>query len=220
MATYGELDPSLMRRTRQGAKLHKTQNKVANHKSTAKAGETLNVRIPKFSRNTVIYPKSLYLSYKFKLATDGDETDVPDHLTNAIIENFKLQIGGKTITDINNFNKFAIYRDLWKQKFSYDNLCIDQGIQGAAVKKKRHVAGAAADTLGDTFTERYRFYLGHFLTDTASNQDSIMGDVEFHLKLATAKIHPGRHITRVHQHRRRDPSRCDSSKVYNSRPRI
>jgi hypothetical protein len=185
----GELDPSLTRRTRQGTKLNKTHNKVANHKSTAKAGETLNVRIPKFSKNTVIYPKSLYLSYKFKLTTEGDEEDVPDHLVNAIVENFKLQINGKTITEINSFNKFAIYRDLWMQKFNYENMCLEQGInQSDATKKKRHgVTGAAADLLGTQYSERYRFYLGHFLADTASNPESIMGDVEFHLKLTTGK---------------------------------
>ena len=187
-AHTAELNHVLSMRDRQGLKENKTHAKTTHNPSTASPGDTLVVRMPKLTSTSVIYPNSLNLTYNFKLETAATETDIPDHLTSAIIENFKMTIDGKTILDISNYNHLAVYREFWHQKQKYDKELTHRGIQSVATKKKRHsIAGAVDDVLASVHGERYSFNLGSFLTDAAFTPQAIQSTVEFHIKLASGK---------------------------------
>lgn len=184
----GELNHNLSARDRQGLKEHKMRARVVHNPSTASPSDELVIKMPQLTPNAVLYPKSLNLTYNFKLASDGTEADIPDHLTSAIVEKFKMTINGQTISDISNYAHLAIYREFWhsKQKYTYD--LTHRGIQSTATKKKRHsINGAAEDILAKIHGERYSFHLGSFLTYAAFTPQAIQNNVEFHIKFAAGK---------------------------------
>lgn len=183
----GELDHRRSFRSRQGIKEEKFRAKVTHNPSTANPGDTLVVRMPKLTPDRVMFPNSFNLTYDYKSTGDA-ASDIPDHLTNAIIERFSLKIGSKTVEDISNFNHLAVYKDFWYPQHMYEKELTDRGIQSEATKKKRHnITGAAADVLASVHKERYVFPLGRFLTEAAFNPLAIQNDIEFHLKLASGE---------------------------------
>jgi hypothetical protein len=175
-------------RDRQGLKENKYHAKVNHNPADASPGDELVIKMPQLTPNTVLYRKSLNLTYNFKLNAGRTEADIPDHLTSAIVEKFKMTINGQTIVDTSNYHHMAIYREFWNPKHSYEKELTHRGIQSAATKKKRHaIDGAADDTLASIHGERYSFYLGSFLTDTAFTPQAVRNNVEFHLKLASGE---------------------------------
>lgn len=187
MSLYtGELDHNISKRDRQGLSNQKLHARVNHNPSTASPGDELVIKMPQLNPDSIIYPNSLNLTYNYKLEAGKTETDVPDHLSSAIIENIKLTIDGKTITDISNYNHLAVYRELWHPKHDYNKNLTHKGIQTTATKKKRHdVAGAADDVLAAVHKERYVFNLDSFLTDAAFCPQAIHNTIEFKLKLAS-----------------------------------
>lgn len=184
----GELNHNLSMRDRQGLKVNKVHAKVNHNPSEASPNDELVIKMPQLTPNSVIIPNSLNLTYNYKLNTDGTETDIPDHLTSAIVDKFKITVAGQTVMDINNFNHLAVYREFWHSQQKYDKELTHRGIQSAATKKKRHaISGADEDTLASIHGERYSFNLGSFLTDSAFTPQAIHNTIEFHLKLAAGK---------------------------------
>lgn len=190
MSVYmGELNHNISMRDRIGLKENVKHSKVNHNPSTASPGDELVIKMPQLSTNSVLFPNSLNLTYDY--TTDSSVTsadDIPDHLTSAIVERFKMTIGGKTIYDISNYNHLAIYREFWHSKQKYKTELTHRGIQSVATKSKRHsISGAADDALASIHLERYSFWLGSFLTDAAFTPQAIKNNVEFTLKFATGK---------------------------------
>lgn len=188
MAYNGELNHTLSKRYRQGLKENKVHARVNHNPSDASPGDELVVKMPKLAPTTVLYPNSLNLTYNYKLNSGKDESDIPDHLTSAIVESFKMTIKGTTVFDINNYKHLAIFRELWHSKYKYEKELTHRGIQSEATKKKRHgITGAADDVLASIHKERYSFYLGSFLTEAAFTPQALHNTVEFHIKLASGE---------------------------------
>ena len=183
----GELNHIRSRRDRLGIKENRTHARVGHHPSEAKPGDTLDVKMPKLSSNSVLYPNSLKLTYDFKLNFGEDETSVPDHLTSTIIKQFKILIEGQVVVDINDYHHLAIYKEFWYRKHQYANELEHMGIQSTATKKKRHVAGSPDDVLGAINKERYVLNLASFLTDAAFCPQAIHNDITFQITLATGE---------------------------------
>ena len=183
---YGELEHNFSKRDRVGFKENKVHARVNHQKSEVKAGEELIIKMPRLTSDHIIYPDSLELAYNFKL-NDG-ETEIPDHLTSAIVERFGIKIDGKSVVELDSFCHLAVYRELWHPKHKYDTELTKRGIQSEATKKKRHnLDGAAADTLALIHKERYAFNLGSFLTDASFCPQAIHNDIVFTLKLTTGE---------------------------------
>lgn len=188
MAYHGELNYARSMRDRQGLKENKMRARVNHNPSEASPGDELVVKMPQLTPTSVIYPDSLNLTYNYKLNTGEDETSIPDHLTSAIVERFKMTVNGQPVVDIGNYHHLHIYRQFWYPKYKYSTELTHLGIQSEATKKKRHnVSGAAADTLASIHKERYVFPLNSFLTDVAFTPQAIHNNVEFHIKLADGK---------------------------------
>ena len=184
----GELNHNMSMRDRQGIKENRLHVRVNHNPSSASPGDELVIKMPQLTGNSVLFPDSLNLTYKYKLDTGEDETSVPDHLTAAIVERFKMTINGRTIHDINNYNHLQIYREFWHPKQKYEKELTHRGIQSTATKKKRHeITGAANDVLASVHGDRYSFWLGSFLTDAAFTPQAIQNNIEFTLKLADGK---------------------------------
>ena len=188
MAFNGELEHTVSLRDRQGIKENKMHARVNHNPSEKSAGDELVIKMPQLSPSSVIYAGSLNLTYNYKPSSDAVEADIPDHLTSAIVERFKMVIKGQTVFDTCNYNHLAIYRELWHPKHKYATELTHRGIQSAETKKKRHsLAGAAADVLAGVHKERYVMQLGSFLTHAAFTPQAIRNSVEFHIKLASGK---------------------------------
>ena len=190
----GELDHNKTTRGRSGIKEDKVYAKVNHNPSTAAPGDELVIRMPKLNANTVLYPNSLNLTYDFKLddGASASVADIPDHLVNAIVERFQLNINGMTIHDISNFNHLAMYKDFFMLESDYEKNMAHRGIDAALTKSKRHsLNGAADDVLGSIHKQRYVFKLSSFLTDVAFNPQSIDNNIEFKIKLMAGKYKLG-----------------------------
>lgn len=184
----GELNHALSTRNREGLKEDKVHARVNHNPSEASPGDELVIKMPQLTPSSVIYPNSLYLTYNYKLASDGAEVDIPDHLTSAIVERFKKTVNGQTVFDINNYNQLAIHREFWHPKHKYQTELTHRGIQSSATKKKRHaITGAVDDTLASVHEERYSFPLGSFFTESAFTPQAVHNTIEYHLKFTSGK---------------------------------
>lgn len=181
---YAELNINRSLRDREGIKENRMHARVAHNPSEANPGDTLNVRMPKLDANSVIYRNSLGLSFDYKLNSGKDESDIPDHLTSAIVKRLTITFEGQIVFDTNDRHHLATFKEFWYPKHEYDNELEHIGIQSAATKKKRHVAGSPEDVLGTINGERYVFKLGSFLTDAAFCPQAIHNNVMFNITLA------------------------------------
>ena len=184
----GELNHNRPTRYRRGLK-ENTVHVIVNHNpSEASPADELVVKMPQLTKDSVLYPNSLKLTYKYKLDTNATEADIPDHLSSAIIQKSKFTINGQTIWDTDNYNHLKVYKEMHKPKHEYDKELTHLGIQKAETKRKRHnISGAAEDTLASIHGERYAYNLECFFTDTSFTPQAIHNSIEFHLKLAPGK---------------------------------
>jgi hypothetical protein len=182
MATQlAELDHRLSKRYIDGPKEDKIHARVTHNPSTISPGETLTVKVPKLTADSVLYPESLELVFDFKLESAGTVDDIPDHLTAAIVDKYELKVNGKDVLTIDKYNHYKIYRELWKSEEDYKNSKA-RGIQSDAEKKQRHGLETATQPSAKVFGERYWFNLGHFLLNSAFSPQAINNDIEVILK--------------------------------------
>ena len=109
-AYYGKnLDPNRTNRSRGGFNAERQIIKLTNNPSTIAENQTLEIRFPNLSKNDVIVPGSVYLSFALSV-TNG----IPvNNIIRNIIKGIDIVIEGNTILSINDSNILYSYMDTW-----------------------------------------------------------------------------------------------------------
>jgi hypothetical protein len=125
-----------------GVKSERTYHVVTHNPSTASAGETLNIRIPRLAQNYVIVPNTLKLTFHIVLSGADHNKYIVNNLGRNIITRKVSKIGGTIIRDLNNCYLYDTFCDLWKTTKERRNMSF-QGIQSLNLRQLRSKASNA-----------------------------------------------------------------------------
>jgi len=158
--TYGDkLNPYRQPKVQNALRAKHLHHRISHNPSSAKPNETLYVRLPKLHENILFVPGSIYLTCDIVLS-GHDNNYLVNNVSRALIRKFVVKIGGEIVFDLNNYNMFMTYKDLWMNKNQRQNM-IYQGIGGTNIRKLRSDAKDAVktnvneNTLKDTYGTRY-----------------------------------------------------------------
>ena len=194
MATGNILNPSRSNRIPLGIKAERLHHVITHNPSSANPGEVLYVRIPRLSPDMVFVPGSIYLSADLNI-TGNNNNYVVENVGRNIISKIMVRFGGETIFQLENYNLFSTYKDLWLSKSERDN-CIFQGIQPSNMKKLRSGANDAVKTdaednmLFKIYDKKYKIPLDHPLINDHGPlyKWPIQDDIIFEITLAEPKL--------------------------------
>ena len=117
MKEYGEdLDIDRQARKPFGFKADRIHRSVLVDSSNAKPGGSLEVQLHKI-KNEPIAPGSLHITFKAKIVSEKDKTATfVQNLGRALIVKKKIKFNGRKAIDIDEYDEFKIYSDLWLSK--------------------------------------------------------------------------------------------------------
>ena len=159
------LDPNRVPRISKGLKAEASLNRVTLNPSSANPGETLYIEIPKLGDNLVIVPGSVHITFNMSVTGHKNNTLV-NNLGRNLVSRFRVLFGGEIIEDINRFDLFNTYHDLFLPETDRENR-LRQGISSENVRKIRTNAGdkntsnAKDNTLAAIHNTRYAIPLDH-----------------------------------------------------------
>ena len=105
-----------------------TRQKVIVAHSPSEIDQNLLVRFPNLGSDDIIVPGMAKLSFNIELSSTADpKRTLVSNIGRAIVKKLAIKFEGNEILSIDDFDKFACYRDLWKTKSEKRN-AIRQGI--------------------------------------------------------------------------------------------
>ena len=192
MATGKVLNTSRTDKIPRGIKAERQHHVITYNPSSANPKETLFVRIPRLTENTFYIPGSVYLSADVDISGNA-KNSVVNNLGRNLISKLVVKWGTENILQIDNYNIYASYKDLWLTEEGRKNM-IFQGIQSKNLRALRsgvteaNVTGETANekTLNSVFGEKYKIPLDFELLSTHSPfyKFPIQEDVIFEITLA------------------------------------
>ena len=159
------LDPNRVPRMRRGLKAEASLNRVTLNPSSANPGETLYINIPQLADNLVIVPGSVYITFDMSVTGHKNNTLV-NNLGRNLVSRYRVLFEGEVIEDINRFDLFNTYHDLFLPETDRENR-LRQGISSENVRKIRTNAGdkvssnAKDNTLAAIHNTRYAIPSDH-----------------------------------------------------------
>ena len=133
------LDPNRVPRMRRGLKAEASLNRITLNPSSANPGETLYINIPQLADNLVIVPGSVYITFDMSVTGHKNNTLV-NNLGRNLVSRYRVLFGGEIIEDINRFDLFNTYHDLFLPEIDRENR-LREGISSENVRKIRTNAG-------------------------------------------------------------------------------
>ena len=192
MATGKILNTERINRIPLGLKAERQHHVITHNPSSANPKETLYVRIPRLTENTFYVPGSVYLSADVDITGDA-KNSVVNNLGRNLISKLVVKFGTTDILDIDNYNIYTTFKDLWLTDEERKNR-VFQGIQGEKLRALRSgvaedkVTGETANdkTLNSVYGEKYQIPLDFELLSTHAPfyKFPIQEDVIFALTLA------------------------------------
>ncbi len=182
MATGQYINPQRLNKTPLGIKATRKHHVITFNPSSANPGETLYVRIPKLTTNTFYVPGSIYLSADVEITGDtGHDNHLVDNFGRNLISRMTVKWGAEKITELNNYDLYMTYKDLWLSKDKRKNM-VFEGLQNKNINKLRSgltVSGASVnDTMMKTvFGDKYKIPLDfEILTDHAPLYKAVINE--------------------------------------------
>ena len=192
MATGEKLNPQRKKRIPLGLKSDTLHHVITHNPSSANPKDTLYVRLPRLTENTFFVPDSIYLSVDVGITGDS-KNSVVNNLGRNLISKMVVKWGAETILQVDNYNLYNTFKDLWLTKEKRDNM-VFQGIQPKNLAMLRSgvatadIVGETADekTLNTIFGNKYKIPLDFELLTTHAPvyKFPIQEDIIFELKLA------------------------------------
>ena len=126
---YGkQLNPERSLRTPKGIKGTRQKVIVTHNPSEIDQNQELLVRFPNLGSDDVIIPGTANLSFNIELtSTVNANRTLVSNIGRAIIKKLAVKFEGNEIMNVDDYDLFACYRDLWKTKSEKKN-AIRQGI--------------------------------------------------------------------------------------------
>ena len=122
------LNPECSLRTPKGIEGIRQKVIVTHNPSVTGQDQDLLVRFPNLGSDDVIIPGMANLSFNIELTSTADPNrTLVSNIGRVIIKKLAVNFEGNEILNIDNYDMFACYRDLWKTKSEKRN-AIHQGI--------------------------------------------------------------------------------------------
>ena len=134
-----------------GLKAEKLHHVITHNPSSANPKETLYVRIPRLTENTVFVPGTVYLSADVDISGNAKNTIV-NNLGRNLISKLVIKWGSETIFQLDNYNFYASFNDLWLTESERSNR-VFQGIQDTKLRQLRSGV-AETDITGETPSQK------------------------------------------------------------------
>ena len=125
-----------------GVKGEKQRVILSHTPSTIGANEDLYVTIPNPGADCVIFPGSLKLLFQLELESSDPERGIVQNIGKSLIEDLKIEVGGKPVQKIEDADIWYLYKDLWLSKFEryhkryLEGLCEDDSLNSLRVGAK------------------------------------------------------------------------------------
>ena len=136
MSIYGELNPIAEHRiheTFDGTREHMVKSSMPN---MAYPSQPIDIEIPKGSRNHVIMPDTLKITFNLEIKSTDKTCSVVNNVGRALVKKKKLTLGSTEIDTINNSDIYDTYKELYLSKKERQEGLL-QGIQPANGLKAR-----------------------------------------------------------------------------------
>ena len=119
-----QLSPECSLRTPKGIKGTRQKVIVTHNPSEIDQAQELLVRFPDLGSNDVIVPGTANLSFNIELSsTANPNRTLVSNVGRAIVKKLAVKFEGNEIMSIDDFDMFACYRDLWKNKSEIKAKC-------------------------------------------------------------------------------------------------
>ena len=173
MSTYGELEISPENRIQWAFKCKREHIVKMNIPNTALPSQGISLEIPSGSKEHVIIPNSLKVTFNLTVESTKDKTrSIVNNVGRGIVTKKVLSLGSKDLETIDNTDIFDTYRDLYLSKNQRGDRLL-QGIQGAKGLQAR-VGATKADGTALAFTAEE-----NAIKKTLGSRFSIPLDFEF-----------------------------------------
>ena len=106
----------------------------------------INIEIPHDSRDHVIVPDTIKITFNLEFESSDKEDSVVNNVDRALVKNKELILGSKEIDTINNSHIYGMYKELYLSKKEREEKLL-QGIQSTNGLKSRLGAKKADCTL-------------------------------------------------------------------------
>lgn len=173
-----------------GLKAERRINRLTLTQNEASPGNTLTVNIPKLAKNEVIVPGSLALMCKIDLSGGHADNVVVMNVSRALIERMILKLGGQTIDDIQHYNVYKTFDDLWLSREKRDGMILE-GIQSLDLNKTRFGTSGKKTSGAEAVQEKvygknFRIPLDHDIFDKSGVLYHYCLENQFQLELTLA----------------------------------
>ncbi len=121
MTSFGHtLNPSRIQRERVQQRAERSHEVISFNPSSAKPGDTINIRIPRLNRDTVIVPGTMKMVFDIKLSGHANNL-LTANAARAICRRVEDSLGGVVIQNLDFHNMLRTYQDLWIPKTTRKN---------------------------------------------------------------------------------------------------
>ena len=121
MTSFGHtLNPSRIQRERVQQRAERSHEVISFNPSSAKPGDTINIRIPRLNRDTVIVPGTMKMVFDIKLSGHANNL-LTANAARAICRRVEDSLGGAVIQNLDFHNMLRTYQDLWIPKTTRKN---------------------------------------------------------------------------------------------------
>lgn len=172
-------------------KAERTVHLVTFNPSSASPGETLYVNLPKLTNSHIYVCYSTALAFNLTLGMGQANNTLVNNLGRNLIERMRIVYGGEVIMDLNRYDLYHTYSDLFKLVRERDNM-LREGVSNLNMRRLRTGAGnkvttdTAEVTLGTIHSTRYRMRIEHEILDRHGvfNMRALKNNLIFEITLA------------------------------------
>ena len=136
MGVYGELNPMVEHRTQFAFKGNREHIVTTNTPNIAYPRQHIDIEIPHCSRDHVIIPDTLKITFDLDLESKDKTRSVGNNVGRPLIKKKLLILGSKEIEMIDNSDIYDAYKDLYLREKEREEKLL-QGIQPANGLKTR-----------------------------------------------------------------------------------
>ena len=172
MSIYNELNPESEHRTQFAFKGNREHIVKVNIPNIGYPNQHINVEIPAGSRDQIIVPDTLKITFNLEVESKDKTRSVINNLGRVLVKKKVLMLGSKEIDTVNQSYIYDAYKDLYLSKQEREEKLL-QGIQSATGPKGR-VGATKGDGTALTLTKEE-----NAIKKTVSNRFSIPLDFDF-----------------------------------------
>ena len=176
---YGnKLKPARSSRTPYGIKGTRQKVIVIHNPSETDQNQLLSLKFPNLGSNDIIVPGMTNLSFDIELSSKADlNRTLVSNLGRAIVNKLAIKFDGNVILEVDDFDIFTCYRDLWKTKSEkrdavrqgiiYGDSCMANCIEMRINAKDKSTSNTLDNAIANAYGNKFGIPLNFEMLDSA-----------------------------------------------------